>query len=260
MTFTAERIEKMKLAVAVAAVLCAFMTAQAQYTPPPRSAQAVQGVRWAQAQAAGARFRNRFRECESGNTCDGQVLRYGCSRDPSRNTAILRFPDGTIFFDGKMGLDADGSPYSRRTPGRTDQPETSYRYSVPGSPSVDADKVPFIVIPLGGFAEELGVDVGDVAAVVYEGRVSYALVADKGPKCKIGEGSIQLHEQLGHNVCRARNAAGECTNLRNVGIGSGVLYFVFPGSRITGLTPANAARRISEEGERLFNALRAGTR
>jgi hypothetical protein len=155
-----------------------------------------------------------------------------------------------------MGLDADGSPYSRNTPGQTDQPQTSYRYELLGSPSVDADKVPFIVIPLGGFAEELGVGVGDVAAVVYEGKVSYALVADQGPKCKIGEGSIQLHEELGHQVCRARNAAGECTRLHNVGIGSGVLYFVFPGSRITGLTPDNAVRRIREEGERLFTALR----
>lgn len=250
----------MKLIVALAAVLCAFTSAAAQYTPPPRSAQAVQGVQWTRAEAVGARFRNRFRECERSNTCDGQRLRYGCSRDPSRNTAILRFPDGTIFFDGKMGLDADGSPYSRRTPGRTDQPETSYRYDVPGRPSVDSDKVPFIVIPLGGFTEDLRVDVGDIAAVVYEGRVSYALVADRGPKCKIGEGSIQLHEELGHHVCRERNAAGECTSLRNVGIGSGVLYFIFPRSKIAGLTPANAAQRIREEGERLFNALKANTR
>jgi hypothetical protein len=207
----------------------------------------------------GTRFRNRFRECERRNTCDGQRLRYGCSRDPSRNTAILRLPGGTIFFDGKMGLDADGSPYSRRTPGRTDQPETSYRYDVRGRPSVDADKVPFIVIPLGGFAGELGVDVGDIAAVVYEDKISYALVADRGPKCKIGEGSIQLHEELGHKVCRARNAAGECTSLHNVGIGSGVLYFIFPRSNINGLTPDNAAQRIREEGEKLFNALRTNT-
>ncbi len=251
----------MKHPFALGAALCAFLitAAQAQYTPPPLSASAVEGVPWGRAVAVGSRFRVRFRECETRNTCDGRRLTYGCRRDPSRNTVILRFLDGTIFFDGKMGLDADGSPYSRNTPGRTDQPETSYRYEVRGRPSVDADKVPFIVIPLGGFAEDLGVDVGDVAAVIYEGKVSYALVADKGPKCKIGEGSIQLHEELGHRVCRARNAAGECTRLHNVGIGSGVLYFVFPRSKITGLTPDNAVQRIREEGERLFTALRRST-
>jgi len=158
-----------------------------------------------------------------------------------------------------MGLDADGSPYSRNTPGQTDKPKTSYRYEVPGKPSVDADKVPFIVMPKGGFGEDLGLDVGDVAAVVYEGKVSYALVADRGPDCKIGEGSIELHEELGHKVCRARNAKEECTNLRNAGIGSGVLYFIFPKSKISGLTPANAVQRIREKGEKLFTAFRPST-
>jgi len=38
-----------------------------------------------------------------------------------------------------------------------------------------------------------------------------------------------------------------------------VLYFIFPKSKITGLTPANATQRIREEGERLFAALRRGT-
>ncbi|HKG58357.1 MAG TPA: glycoside hydrolase family 75 protein [Pyrinomonadaceae bacterium] len=251
---------KYVFALAVSLGMVQLVTAQAQYTPPPRSAEAVQGVPWTKAVAAGNKFRNRFRECETRNTCDGKRLKYGCRRDPSRNTAILRFRDGTIFFDGKMGLDADGSPYSRNTPGQTDQPETSYRYAVPGKPSVDADKVPFIVIPQGGFDANLGVEVGDVAAVIYEGKVSYALVADLGPKCKIGEGSIQLHEELGHKVCRARNAAGECTNLNNLGIGSGVLYFIFPSSKITGLTPANAVQRIREEGERLLTAFRRDTR
>ena len=41
----------------------------------------------------------------------------------------------------------------------------------------------------------------------------------------------------------------------NVGIEKDVLYFVFPRSKIAGLTPANAKQRIAEEGERLFNAL-----
>ena len=45
-----------------------------------------------------------------------------------------------IFFDGKMGVDADGSPLSKRNPGITDQPETSFRYPSPGRPSVDSDK------------------------------------------------------------------------------------------------------------------------
>lgn len=229
--------------------------AQGAYVPPAASATVVAGVQWSRTQPVGARFTKRFRECDTSNTCDGQVLRFGCSQDQNRNTALLQFPDGTIFFDGKMGLDADGSPLSRQG-GGTNQPQTSFRYNLPRRPSVDADKVPYIVLPLGGFASELGLQLGDIAAVVFQDKVVYALVADQGPKCKLGEGSIQLHEELGHQVCRARNDAGECTRLRNVGIGSGVLYFVFPNSKIGDLTPENARQRIAEKGARLFNAFR----
>ena len=230
--------------------------AQAVYTPPASSAAAVEGVNFASARPIGARFRSRFRECDTSSTCDGRPLKFNCRLDPSRNTALLRLSNGAIFFDGKMGLDADGSPLSRRNATGTDQPETSFRFDVPGRPSVDADKIPFMVLPGGGFAEDLGLQQGDIAAVVFNGKVVFSLVADSGPKCKVGEGSIQLHEELGHRVCLARNGRGECTRLRNTSIPKDVLYFVFPNSKIAGLTPANAKQRIAEEGERLFNALR----
>ncbi|MDQ2976020.1 MAG: glycoside hydrolase family 75 protein [Acidobacteriota bacterium] len=230
--------------------------AQAVYIPPPASAAAVAGVDFASTRPIGERFRSRFRECDTRSTCEGRRLRFNCRVDPSRNTALLRLPDGTIFFDGKMGLDADGSPLAKRNATGTDQPETSFRFEVPGRPSVDADKIPFIVLPGGGFAEELGLQQGDIAAAVFNGKVVFSLVADAGPKCKIGEGSIQLHEELGHRVCLARNGRQECTKLRNAGIAKDVLYFVFPRSRIAGLTPVNARQRIAEEGERLFNKVR----
>lgn len=229
------------------------------YSPPKNSSEAVKTIPWALAQPVGKRFRQRFQECDIQNTCNGKKLKYGCRKDRNHNTALLRFPDGTIFFDGKMGLDADGSPYSRKTPGQTDQPHTSFYYDLPGKQHVyvNADKVPFIVIPLGGFDKELGIEVGDVAAVVYQGKICYALVADQGPSCKIGEGSIELHEQLGHKVCQTRNEQGDCTSLRNSGIEKEVLYFIFPGSICKGLTPENVNQRIQEEGEKRFKALQA---
>jgi len=150
-----------------------------------------------------------------------------------------------------MGLDADGSPYSQETPGQTDQPETSLRYPLAGKPSVNSDRVPFIVIPLGGFDKELNVQVGDVAAVVYGSNRVFAVVADQGPPCKIGEGSIQLHEILGHRVCKARRQNGDCTKLRNVGIERDVLYFIFPGTHndlLPNLTPENIGARIEAIG------------
>jgi hypothetical protein len=251
---------KLQLLLGLLFLGCISAAAQAVYTPPPSSAAAVAGVDFAAARPIGERFSARFRECDTRSTCDGRPLRFNCRLDPSHNTVLLRLPDGTIFFDGKMGLDADGSPISRRNATGTDQPETSFRFEVAGRPSVDADKIPFIVLPGGGFAAKLGLQQGDLAAVVFNGKVVFSLVADSGPTCKIGEGSIQLHEELGHRVCLARNGRQECTRLRNVGIEKGVLYFVFPRSKIAGLTPANAKQRIAEEGARLFTALRGGPR
>lgn len=231
--------------------------AQATFLPPAASASAVEAVNFAGTEV-GQRFRERFMECDTRNTCDGKPLKYGCSSDRNRNSTLLSLKGGTIFYDGKMGLDADGSPYSQKTPGSTDQPQTSLRYPLAGKPSVNADRVPFVVIPLGGFGNSLGVQVGDVAAVVYGARRVYAVVADQGPMCKLGEGSIQMHELLGHAVCKERAANGDCTRLRNVGIEQGVLYFIFPGTHkelLPGLTPENINARIEAIGAAAWNQL-----
>jgi hypothetical protein len=182
-------------------LLCHFAQAQSTFTPPVASAGALEGVNF-NGQLVGEKFRSRFSECDTQNTCDGKLLKYGCSGDRNRNSTLLKLKGGTVFYDGKMGLDADGSPYSQRTPGKTDQPQTSLRYPLPGMPSINSDRVPFIVIPLGGFDKALGVQVGDVGVVVYGAMRVYAVVADQGPTCKVGEGSIQLHEMLGHSVCK----------------------------------------------------------
>jgi hypothetical protein len=231
---------------------------QPPYAPPPSSAGIVKGISFSSGIPAGDKFRSRFHECDSKDTCDGKRLQHGCSRDQNRNTALLRLSGNVIFFDAKMGLDADGSPLSKTRSG-TDQPETSLRYPLPGKPSVDSDKVPYIVVPGGGFAKALGIELGDIAAVVFKDRVVYSLVADEGPTCKLGEGSIELHEQLGHKVCVARSAAKECTKLRDVGLDRDVLYFIFAGSKsriFSGLTPANVNERLSVEGPRLMDALK----
>ncbi|WP_448670441.1 hypothetical protein [Pseudoxanthomonas mexicana] len=205
----------------------------------------------------GARFRARFQECDSSSTCDGERLKYGCARDPNRNSYLLRLKGGAIAFNAKMGLDADGSAYSLQKKG-VDQPETSLRYPMRGSPSIKSDHVPFIVIPLGGFDDELGVGVGDVAAVTYRDMRVFAIVADKGPKCKIGEGSIKLHEMLDHRVCLDWSSTGDCTKIRDIGIERGVSYIIFPGTKeklYDGLTPENINQRIEAVGEEAWTEL-----
>lgn len=242
----------------VSLLLCHFAHAQGTFTPPAASANALDGVQF-NGQSVGEKFRSRFTECDTKDTCDGKPLKYGCSRDLNRNSVLLNLKAGTIFYDGKMGLDADGSPYSRKTPGTTDQPQTSLRYPLKGKHSINADRVPFIVIPLGGFDKALGVQIGDVGAVVYGNKRIYAVVADQGPACKIGEGSIRLHEVLGHTVCKERASNGDCVKLKNAGIEQNVLYFIFPGTRnelYPGLTPENINDRIEAIGSKAWQQLK----
>jgi hypothetical protein len=58
---------------------------------------------------------------------------------------------------------------------------------------LDAENVPFIVLPKGGFGN---VKVGDVAIVSRNDKVVYAIVGDGGPATKLGEASIALNARL----------------------------------------------------------------
>lgn len=60
---------------------------------------------------------------------------------------------------------------------------------------MDSEKIPFIVLPRGGFGK---VGIGDVAIVRMEGKTEpvYAIVGDGGPAHRIGEGSIALNQML----------------------------------------------------------------
>jgi len=233
------------------------------FVPPANSQKLLTKIPFSQGQIVAESFHNKFSDCDAHNTCEGGHLKeYKCTTDPSRNTVILKLPPSTIFYDAKMGIDADGSKLSAEHPGETDQPATSLRYPLPGKPSLDADKIPYIVIPGGGFGCAVGVQLGDIAAVVYGGHLAYAVVGDMGPKCKLGEGSIELHERLvGPGAgCSKRDTAGNCVRSNIVGINKDVLYFIFAGSGakiIDGLTPDNINERIMRIGQQLFDQLQS---
>jgi hypothetical protein len=241
-------------------LLAAHAGAQSTYVPPKASASLLSPIRFDSAQTLDQKFHMRFDECDKHDLCDGQPLVYKCSTDPNRNTVFLKLADGTIFYDAKMGIDADGSYLAKNAPGMTDQGETSFRYPASDRPSLDADKVPFIVVPGLDFERPLGIEAGDIAAVVYEDHLAYAIIGDHGPKCKIGEGSIRLHEQVGHRGCKKRNNQGICISAEKNSIERNVLYFVFPGSKskiIGGLAQDNINERLSDEGKKLMEGLKS---
>jgi Fungal chitosanase of glycosyl hydrolase group 75 len=131
---------------------------------------------------------------------------------------VCKFPGGELYYDSKLDLDADGSAYAAHDP--TGQAHTSLRYA--NGTSVDADRVSYFVLP-SHFYQQHGIRLGDVAAVIYNGRLAYAVFADVGPRHRIGEGSIALHRALGHETIHHGR-------LHNVGITRDVITIVFPGS------------------------------
>ncbi|MCC6979187.1 MAG: glycoside hydrolase family 75 protein [Candidatus Melainabacteria bacterium] len=119
------------------------------------------------------------------------------------------------YFRAGMTIDADGSPRARQIDPHG-QLQTSLRY--PGGGYVNAETVPYFVLP-GGQYKHLGIKLGDIAAVRYNGKVAFAVFADVGPRHKLGEGSIALAQELGIPA-----------SPRTGGVRGGVEYMVFPGS------------------------------
>ena len=82
---------------------------------------------------------------------------------------------------------------------------------------VDSSRVPYLAVPPE--LRTLGVGLGDVALVEYRDQWSPAIVADVGPRGKIGEGSIALARALGIDP-----------SPKHGGCGAGVTCTVWPGT------------------------------
>jgi hypothetical protein len=154
---------------------------------------------------------------------------------------LFRLLSGQLYVDADMDIDADGSPNYQKLDPQYGQRDTSLRYS-DGS-SVDAEKVPYFVLP-GNFFQQQGIRLGDIAAVVYKGRVEFAILADIGPTTKIGEGSIALSRSLGNEPV----INGTVQN----GIDEDVVYIVFPGS---GNGTPQTVDAVRVKGRKLFSDL-----
>jgi hypothetical protein len=128
-----------------------------------------------------------------------------------------------VFWKADMDIDCDGRPGPRCN--RRSDPlfsaATAYQQS-DGRP-LNAERLPYVVVPAAGPVWNPagdGVRGGSVAAVVYRGRVQYAVVGDTGPRGIIGEASYATAKGLGINP-----------DPRRGGTPSGVTYIVFKNSR-----------------------------
>ena len=188
--------------------------------------------------------------------------------DPSRCKALLAFPDGTIFWSSKMAIDGDGPAAG---PGRLSgtqldpedgQNDTSFHFCGTDQ-GLSSEAVPFIVLPEGTFRTNTGLELGDVALVIYKDKIAAAICGDIGPSRKIGEGSIRLHEALhppAPDPCSERQPDGSCQRILNDSIDEDVLFFVFPKSSFgEELTAANIETLVNERAFALYNTFRGAT-
>ena len=127
-------------------------------------------------------------------------------------------PGGELYFDSKLSLDLDGSPFWVQ-----DQPDSQAQTSVKWDDGVDVDSniYNYFVLP-GNFWNAHGFREGDIGVVIYGLRIVFACFVDVGPKGSLGEGSIALHRELGFETVR-----NGVVNTK-WGIDSGVVTIVFP--------------------------------
>ena len=217
-------------------------------------------------------YRARFDACDAAPDTDptGFEGRRGCGGDANRVVWLRRLPGGAVAWTSKLAVDLDGSALAcSESRGRMDQCGTSLMLpGVAGAPTpVDADRVPYVVIPIshpgeprGEFTRVTGVGVGDFGVVLWRGRVVPVIVADTGPWPKLGEGSLALHRALGHDECRRRDSADVCRGgSDDMGsIDEGVITVLFPGSARDDLTQATVEAVTRAEGLRLWARSRAG--
>ncbi|MFE5813657.1 glycoside hydrolase family 75 protein [Streptomyces sp. NPDC056479] len=155
----------------------------------------------------------------------------------SDNGATAKIPvcgtDDVVFWKADMDIDCDGQ-VTGRCNSRTDphfSGATAFRQS-DGRP-LSAERLPYIVVPTPSGIWDYrahGVRGGSVVAVVYRGRVRYAVVGDVGPRGIIGEASYATAKALGIP-----------SDPRSGGTASGVTYIVFKNTRVKPIEDPAAA-------------------
>jgi len=161
--------------------------------------------------------------------------------------ATFLFPkyNNIIYYDSKMDADCDGAP-SCPSIDPYGQKQTSWTWK---GQYIDALNCNYFVLPsnLKSKIPNYNIKLGDVAAILYNGTLTFAVYADSGPTTKIGEGSIKLLQTVGFNpYCSSGKVC--------YGISSGVVTIVFPGTSGTYSSPYDL-NSVATVGRQKLNGL-----
>lgn len=153
---------------------------------------------------------------------------------------------GVVHWKADLDIDCDGRP-SRTCNKRTDpyfQPTTAFQDT--RGRHLDSASLPYVVVPGASRRWDHArskVWGGGVAAVVYRGRVRYAVVGDTGLTDLIGEASHATARSLGIDPHPVRGGAG-----------GEVTYIFFRGSRVEPIQSRRQAVAVGSELARKFLA------
>ncbi|MFI6685760.1 glycoside hydrolase family 75 protein [Streptomyces sp. NPDC050485] len=144
--------------------------------------------------------------------------------------------NGAVFWKADLSVDCDGQ-ITAACNKDTDpwfQPDTRFRQSN-GEPLI-AEKLPYVVVPSAGSIwnyASAGIKGGGVVAVIYHGKVEYAVVGDTGPSGTVGEASYATAKALGMDP-----------DPKMGGADSGVTYILFKNSQVKPIESHSAAVRL----------------
>ncbi|MFF3258092.1 glycoside hydrolase family 75 protein [Streptomyces sp. NPDC002932] len=141
--------------------------------------------------------------------------------------------NGAVFWKADMDIDCDGQVTTACNED-TDpwfQDDTAFHTS--GDKPLSAEKLPYVVVPSSSSIwnyGSAGIKGGGVVAVIYDGKVEYAVVGDTGPDKIIGEASYATAKALGIDP-----------DPETGGAESGVTYILFKNSKVSPIESHDAA-------------------
>ncbi|HEX8215698.1 MAG TPA: DUF2272 domain-containing protein [Allosphingosinicella sp.] len=167
-------------------------------------------------------------------------------------TTLRLLPGGQMYFESRLELDTDGWPGGNGRGDRHYQSATSYRLA--DKTSIDANIVPYFVLPQPvDWVKGFRIWLGDVAAVLYENKLAFAVFADFGGRDSMGEGSLELFRQLG---MERLDGSGNIINRGSPRDGK-IVTIVFPASRpaLKYNTMQDVISETKRRGEEHFSSL-----
>lgn len=168
----------------------------------------------------------------------GTKISNGSYSQGSTSPVAVMQKDGVVFWNSGMSIDCDGQPGSKCNINTDPYFQASTSWTQSDGKALKAEELPFIVVPLPSDiwnSANSGIVGGNLCTVVYKDKYVHAVVGDQGPSARIGEASYATAAALG--VPPSPTSGG---------VGSGVLYIVYPGVKVSPIESATAAHALGE--------------